>query len=99
MTKEFIVVIVFYLAQASQALVQCNAGNVTKLQLCTLDQAYDKSIPDPTERPMKIISSVTVFSISDLNQFENTISLNLLLSVVWNDTRLTMESNDPKKYI
>ena len=49
--------------------------------------------------PMVLKSSVTVYKITELNEEENTITLNFLLSVVWYDTRLSLESNNPNKSI
>ena len=46
---------------------------------------------------MNLSSSLTVFKIAELDENQNTITLNLLLSVVWNDTRVTLESNDPNE--
>ena len=40
---------------------------------------------------------MTVFKISELDENENTITMNVLLSVVWNDTRITLETNDPNQ--
>ena len=48
---------------------------------------------------MSVGNSVTIFEIAELDEERHTITLNLLLSVWWYDTRLTMESNDPNKYV
>ena len=79
-----------------QALVRCNE-NVTKLQVCSLISDYDKS--SSGENPLKLGTSVTVFKIAELDEKQHTISLNLLLSVWWYDTRLTIESNNSNKYV
>ena len=47
------------------ALIPCS-GNVTKLQLCFLGSEYDKGIP--SMRPLNLLTSVTVFSISEVEQ-------------------------------
>ena len=44
-----------------------------------------------------MVSSVTVFKIAELDENQNTLTLNLLLSIIWNDTRLTLETNDPNE--
>ena len=49
--------------------------------------------------PTKLLSSVSVFKIAEIDPDQSTITLNLLLSIVWNDTRLTVESNDPNEYV
>ena len=48
---------------------------------------------------MKLSSSVTVFKIASVDEQHYTITLNLLLSIIWKDTRLTLESNDPNEYV
>ena len=82
----------------SKALVKCN-GKVSKIQLCSLqNDAYDQSIPPWSPgNPMILYSYVTVYKIAELHEEENTITLNFLLSVVWYDTRLSLEDNNPNK--
>ena len=77
-----------------QALVKCN-GTVTKLQLCSLAQKYEQGTPIQCKvcDPLKVLTSVTVFKIAELDENKNTITLNALLSVWWNDTRVTLETN------
>ena len=93
-----ILLTLFSLLKISKALVKCN-GTVTKLQLCFLSDKYDKGQPPRCEgcKPMELLSSVTVFAISELDEQQNTVTLNLLLSAVWNDTRVTIETNDPNE--
>ena len=82
----------------SKALVKCN-GTVTKQQLCSLDEVYNKGSSSACEwsgchsEPMRIWSSVTVYNIAELNTHENTLKLDILLSIWWYDTRITLESN------
>ena len=80
----------------TNALVKCN-GKVSKIQLCSLqNDEYDESIPPWSPgNPMILKSSVTIYKIAELNEEENTITLNFLLAVKWYDTRLSLESNDP----
>ena len=84
--------------RSTTALVKCN-GTVTKLQLCFINDKYDKGSPpgNGVPEPMKMVSSVTVFKIAELDENQNTLTLNLLLSIVWNDTRITLETNDPNE--
>ena len=49
--------------------------------------------------PSRVLSSVTVFKIAEIDPDQSTLTLNLLLSIVWNDTRVTVESNDPNEYL
>ena len=83
-----------------QALIQCNK-NATKEQLCSLYDKYQKGKSDwtITGKPMSIKSSVTMLKIAELDQNKNTITLNILLSIFWNDTRITIESNTPNGYV
>ena len=81
--------------RSTTALVKCN-GTVTKLQLCFLFDKYDKGKP-PEKWPMKMVSSVTTFKIAELDENQNTITLNLLISALWNDTRITLETDDPNE--
>ena len=76
-----------------QTLVSCNE-TVSELQLCTLVSAYDEGTPDvilqTSGQPTQVISSVTLFSVAEFNEDQRTITLNVLLSFWWNDTRLTL---------
>ena len=87
--------ILFLKIKSTKALVKCN-GTVTKLQLCFLSDKYDKGKP-PGKWPMKMVSSVTTFKIAELDENQNTITLNLLISALWNDTRITLETDDPNE--
>ena len=94
MYLKYILVLLFSI-RSTTALVKCN-GTVSKLQLCFLNDKYDKGGPpgNGVPEPMKMISSVTVFKIAELDENKNTITLNALLSVWWNDTRVTLKTND-----
>ena len=91
---KFLVFLLFS-KRSTTALVKCN-GTVTKLQLCFLSDKYDKGKP-PRPFPMKMVSSVTTFKIAELDENQNTITLNLLISALWNDTRITLETDDPNE--
>ena len=97
--KMIILLFIFHsLIRRSQALVNCN-GNVTKLQLCSFVPEYDNGNTDwtSTGKPMKVWSSVTIFRIAELDEDQNTITLNVLLSVWWYDSRIQIESQHPNK--
>ena len=74
-----------------QGLVQCN-GTVTKLQLCSLEADYNaRSTGKNTKTngyPLQLKTAVNVLKIAQFDESHNTITLNVLLSVIWNDTRL-----------
>ena len=91
---KFLVFLLFSI-RSTIALVKCN-GTVTKLQLCFLSDKYDKG-KTPGKWPMKMVSSVTTFKIAELDENQNTITLNLLISALWNDTRITLETDDPNE--
>ena len=90
--------LIFTFMSTGQALVRCN-GTVTKLQLCHFGTDYDKGFlkAENEEDKAKIWSSVHVFKISEFNENQQTITIDLLLSVWWYDQRLTIESNVPKE--
>ena len=90
----------FSVVRFSNALVKCN-GKVSKIQLCNLhNNEYEESMPSFSPgNPMILKTSVIVYKIAELNDKDNTITLDFLLSVVWYDTRLSLESNNPNKSI
>ena len=45
------------------------------------------------QTPMNLVSSVTILSVSGFNEDRRVISMNIHLAMVWNDTRLSIESN------
>ena len=61
----FVIVVSLHVPSFGLALVPCS-GNVTKLQLCILGPEYDKGMP--SIRPLNLLTSVTVFSISEVEQ-------------------------------
>ena len=93
-------IFLFSVVRFSNALVKCN-GKVSKIQLCNLqNDEYDKSTPPWSPgNPMILKSSVIVYKIAELNEEENTITIKFLLSVVWHDTRLSLESSSQNKSI
>ena len=99
-TKVLLVSYLLFMVTLGQALIQCNK-NATKEQLCSLYDKYQKGKSDwtITGKPMSIKSSVTMLKIAELDQNKNTITLNILLSIFWNDTRITIESNTPNGYV
>ena len=89
-----IIVLIAFL-KISEALNNCNQ-TVTKLQLCTIDEAYDKGTTGWKQlgHPITLNTSITVFNIAEFNEDNNMITLNVLLSVAWNDYRITLKSKD-----
>ena len=93
-----VLLIVFFLLRGTKALVKCNE-TVSKLQLCSLTKKYNKGVPPRCVgcEPMKLETKVTVFKIAELDEEMNSITFNLLISAIWNDTRVTLETNDPNE--
>ena len=77
-------------------LVSCNE-TVSKLQLCTLVSDYEQGVPDSVvhKQPTQVSNSVTLLSVAEFNEDQSTISLNVLLAMWWNDTRLTLIPKGP----
>ena len=63
------------------------------IRLCSLVHNYDKAYP--LIQPMNLQTTVTVYDIVEFDQDEGTFTLFLDLLTVWNDTRLTLKSDDP----
>ena len=95
MSLKFLILLLSVI-RFSNALVKCN-GKVSRIQLCNLhNNEYEQSMPSFSPgNPMKLKTVVVVYKIAELNDKENTITLNFLLAVKWYDTRLSLESNDP----
>lgn len=94
MFTQLITTLIVFFIGTGEALVQCN-GTVTKLQLCSIDKSYNKM--HTMGQPGTIWSSINLNQIAELNAQEQTITLDLVLSVWWYDQRITIESNDPSK--
>ena len=62
-----------------------------KKTLCLLDPNYDIGLPDNVNnKPLKLFNSITLLSVGEFDAELHTISLIFLLTVKWNDTRLTL---------
>ena len=94
MFTQILTTVFVYLIGTGEALVQCN-GTVTKLQLCSIDKNYNKM--HTMGKPGTVWSSINLNQIAEMNEHEQTITLDLVLSVWWYDQRITLESNDPNK--
>ena len=65
--------------------------------MLTLNHHLDRHNLHNVQTPNKMVSSVTTFKIAELDENQNTITLNLLISALWNDTRITLETDDPNE--
>ena len=80
-------------------LISCDQPVIGK-QLCKVNKTMENKLievwPDDFETPLKISSVLTIDSIPELNENEGTITINAMLKLLWNDTRITIKSDDPK---
>ena len=80
-----------------QPLASCDE-TVTALQLCNLlDTDYDRGQPDSVvhKSATRMNTSITLFSVTEMNEDQSTISMNVLLAMWWNDTRLSLIPKGP----
>ena len=92
----FTIFICICIATKVSSLESCASKDVTKLQLCTLEDAYDTSLPSEPW-PVTVKNSVTVLDVVELNPDDNTLTIFVQLKVLWNDTGLSLISNDPNE--
>ena len=74
------------------------SSNVTKLQICKLNQDYAQSFPSKPW-PMIVNNSVRVLDIVEFNADANTMTIFVQLMAWWDDTELTLKSNDPDELV
>lgn len=79
----------------SYYLKSCNES-VSSLQLCKLDPSYAKGQPDYkwTGQPMMMETQVIIHSLTAFDEKSSTITLSVLLTSLWNDTRLSLKAKD-----
>ena len=90
------------IATVQSDLISCDQPVIGK-QLCKVNKTIENKLIevwpdffDDFETPLKISSVLTIDSIPEFNENEGTITFNLMLKLVWNDTRMTIKSDDPK---
>ena len=70
------------------------------LQLCSLHENYNKGVVstgwDNFKLPQTVASSITLIDVAEFNENENTITLQMILSIRWYSTTMTLESNQDK---
>ena len=86
--------ILAFIVKSGQGLINCNKINVTKTQLCIMDEnnpdIHDYPDAKAAGEPLEIKTALTLISIAELNSEQNIMSLNIILSLFWNDTRISM---------
>lgn len=77
------------------AVVPCEKSTSLSLHLCSTASKYDRSFPyeGPPGNPTEIANSIALHSVAQVKEDEDMITLNLLLSAWWNDTRLTLKQH------
>ena len=97
-----VVIILLSFLRIIQALSKCN-GTVSKTQLCSIHDNYNKRYQnrgwDKFQLPMTVKSSVTLLDIAEINENKNTVTLQLMLKVIWHDATLRLETNNEKEYV
>ena len=92
-----IVIILLLTRRTVLALPKCN-GTVSKLQLCSIHDNYNKQFVnrgwENFKFPMSVTSSITLFDIAEINENKNTVTLQLLLKIFWHDGTLRLETNN-----
>ena len=83
-------------------LISCDQPVIGK-QLCKVNKTMGNKLivlwPDLFDdfgTPMKISSILEIDSIPEFNENEGTITINAVLKLFWNDTRITIKSDDPE---
>ena len=88
-----------FLIKLGQALISCSEKNVTQLQLCSVENFGEENeyhnlygYPDVKSVgvPMSVKTALTLISIADVNAEQNTILINIVISLFWNDTRISL---------
>ena len=82
-------------------LISCDQPLIGR-QLCKVNETIGNNIIkllpdffDDFRTPMKVSSVLTIDSIPEFNEKEGTITINAMLKLFLNDTRITCKSNDP----
>ena len=89
------------IAAVHSELINCDQPVIGK-QLCKVNKTMGNKIielwPDlfSYETPLNVSSLLTVDSIPEFNENEGTITVNAILKLVWNDTRIKFKSDDPE---
>ena len=91
----WIVVLSFIFKPIQAGFVHCDE-TVTERQICKTNDIPDTFLarwPDfhISEKLMVITSKLTIDSIPEFNEDEGTITLNILLKLLWNDTRISLK--------
>ena len=87
-------------AAAQSDIMNCEEPVIGR-HICKLNKTMDNSVielwPDLflSGNPLNIYSNLIIDSIPEFNEDEGTITVNVILKLLWNDTRITFKSDDP----
>ena len=92
-------IVLFFILQGNilcLALKTCDNGSFSN-ELCSLDGSYAKQNPDGSPgNPAKIDQSITFISVTNFDEKESTLGLEVIVKVIWNDTRVFWKPEDEK---
>ena len=80
------------------AISSCQESTVNRIQLCSDDIDYNKALPDrkSEKEPAYLDQLLKLSTVAEFDDKQSTLTLNFLLHVSWNDTRLGVKTGDPK---
>ena len=79
----------------SDSITRCNETIASKpLHLCSKVDTYQTAKPrKKAGNPIDVENLITLSSISKLNVDEETFTIELVIKMIWNDTRVTLANN------
>ena len=89
------------IATVQSDLISCDQPVIAR-QICKMNKTMEnvdniEEMPDfsfSSETPLSVLSILNFESIPEFNENEGTITVNALLKVSWNDTRISFIPND-----
>ena len=58
---------------------------------------YDKSFSGTGDQPAVLNEKIVVYTIPEFNPIDKTVTIFMRLMTYWNDTRISLKTNDPNK--
>ena len=76
------------------SLQLCNE-TLSSLQICTFTEDYMNSFPTQSIKSKSILHQLfTISSVSDFDSKHNTLTIDMIIKMFWNDSRLTIRSDN-----
>ena len=93
-----LIFVFFNIVNFCNGLFNCNE-TVSILQICKLDPFYAPGKPawNENDPPLQAEQIITIFNIVEFDVVQSTLTLNLILSISWNDSRLSLISSKDDK--